>query len=412
MTNQIKLVAAQVYRTRIKTFGFWAMVVSPLIVPFLGILISMIVATADKNDDPAKLAVVSQPQIAQVLKTGKVLSDTTISQATSITQAKKSLNSGKIDGYLTAKNGAYTLVTAAKTTVKFDETTLRNVLTQIELSDRAKKLNLTAKNIADLLRQATLSMKTQSAHGETSGGDAKNTANHVLSMAIGIIIFMFVSLYVGMMSQEIANEKSNRIMEMLLAATSAKTQFRGKIYGILALVLTQVLIYLIAIAGIILLAGQNDTVKLVLGMVKGIDLSFVAIAFVMIVTGVFGYLILSAIVASLVNDQSQVQQAAQPVMYLSLIGYIASFLVSSAPGNKAISVLSYVPFISPTLMPSRLAIQYATTTQALIAVVLQIAGVIVVFIFGEKLYARNVLSYSDEKIIRQLVKNLKNLKRG
>ena len=58
-------------------------------------------------------------------------------------------------------------------------------------------------------------------------------------------------------------------------------------------------------------------------------------------------------------------------------------------------------------MPSRLAIQYASITDAIIAGVLQLLALILIAKFGEKVYAKNVLSYSDEKVFKQFMRNLK-----
>jgi ABC-2 type transport system permease protein len=57
-------------------------------------------------------------------------------------------------------------------------------------------------------------------------------------------------------------------------------------------------------------------------------------------------------------------------------------------------------------MTSRFAIQYSTTTEAWIALGLQLIGTIAVAKVGEKIYARNVLSYSDDKILSQLWRNI------
>ena len=139
----------------------------------------------------------------------------------------------------------------------------------------------------------------------------------------------------------------------------------------------------------------------------GVDISFLVIAAIMLILGVISYLVLTAIIASIVNDQSQVQQAVQPIIYLSMIGYAASFASSSMPTNIVIKVLSFLPFVSPSLMPSRLAIQYASITDAIIAGVLQLLALILIAKFGEKVYAKNVLSYSDEKVFKQFMRNLK-----
>ena len=344
--------------------------------------------------------------LVQTIKNGKLI-DAEITSVADIGEAKKQLKADKIDGYLVQSSDDYTLITASNSGSKFDQTKIQNALTQINMAEKAAKLNLKQEDLIALQTPAKLTMKTQSDKGETSGGNDKNMANYFVSLGIGVVIFMLLTFYTSMMAQEIANEKSNRIMEILLAATSAKIQYYGKIIGISLLVATHLLTYVVlgGVAAIVL--KGNKMVKGMTQLFDGVDISFLMIAAVMLILGVISYLVLTAIIASIVNDQSQVQQAVQPIIYLSMIGYVASFASSSMPTNLVIKVLSFLPFVSPSLMPSRLAIQYASITDAIIAGVLQLLALILIAKFGEKVYAKNVLSYSDEKVFKQFMRNLK-----
>lgn len=405
MFNQLKLVAGQVYRVKIKTPSFWLIVLSPLLLPIIGGLIGFLVAKGESGS-PTNLAIVNNTALVQTIKTGKLI-DAKLTSVADIGEAKKQLKDDKIDGYLVKSSDEYTLITASNSGSKFDQTKIQNALTQINMAEKAAKLNLKQEDLIALQTPAKLTMKTQSDKGETSGGNDKNMANYFVSLGIGVVIFMLLTFYTSMMAQEIANEKSNRIMEILLAATSAKIQYYGKIIGISLLVATHLLTYVV-LGGIaaILLKG-NKMVKGMTQLFDGVDISFLVIAAVMLILGVISYLVLTAIIASIVNDQSQVQQAVQPIIYLSMIGYVASFASSSMPTNMVIKVLSFLPFVSPSLMPSRLAIQYASITDAIIAGVLQLLALILIAKFGEKVYAKNVLSYSDEKVFKQFMRNLK-----
>lgn len=405
MFNQLKLVAGQVYRVKIKTPSFWLIVLSPLLLPIIGGLIGFLVAKGESGS-PTNLAIVDNTALVQTIKNGKLI-DAEITSVADIGEAKKQLKADKIDGYLVKSSDDYTLITASNSGSKFAQTKIQNALTQISMAEKATKLNLKQEDLIALQTPAKLTMKTQSDKGETSGGNDKNMANYFVSLGIGVVIFMLLTFYTSMMAQEIANEKSNRIMEILLAATSAKIQYYGKIIGISLLVATHLLTYVVlgGVAAIVL--KGNKMVKGMTQLFDGVDISFLMIAAVMLILGVISYLVLTAIIASIVNDQSQVQQAVQPIIYLSMIGYVASFASSSMPTNLVIKVLSFLPFVSPSLMPSRLAIQYASITDAIIAGVLQLLALILIAKFGEKVYAKNVLSYSDEKVFKQFMRNLK-----
>lgn len=291
--------------------------------------------------------------------------------------------------------------------MKFTEGTVRTALSQIELADKASQLKLSAQELASLQQPAELTMKTLSDKGETDGGAGKNVANSAISLAVTIVIFTLLMVYTNMIAQEIANEKSSRIMETLLAATSAKVQYYGKIMGIGLLVLTHILFYVVLGVGASVILNDNKMVKGVLEMVKGVDSNFLIFSVLMLVVGLLSYLFLTAIIASLINDQSQVQQAVQPIVFLSMIGYMAGIVGGTVPNNVVLKGLSFIPFVSTTLMPSRLATEVSTLTSAYIALAIQALALIVVAKFGERIYAKNVLSYSDEKIFKQFVQNLK-----
>lgn len=405
MFKQLKLVAGQVYRTKIKTPSFWLTVLTPLLLPLIGLGIGFIIAkTSDST--PARLGVVKDTALVQTLSTGKLL-DAKISEVADVGTAKQKLLDDKLDGYLVIEDGHYTLVASNDSATKFNETSVKTALSQVELANKAAQLKLSSEDLMRLQAPADLTMKTLSKKGESRGGEAKNAANSAISVGITIIIFMLLMIYSNMLAQEIANEKSSRIMETLLAATSTKVQYFGKILGVSLLVLTHLVTYIVLGVIAVIALKDNAMVKSVVNMVGGVDMNFLIYSVLMLIVGLLAYLFLTAIIASLVNDQSQVQQAIAPISYLSLIGYMAGIFGASVPNNIVIKILGYIPYVSPTLMPGRLATEMASLPEAYIALVLQIIALVLIAIFGQQIYAKNVLSYSDEKLFKQLVRNIK-----
>ncbi|MGM9885864.1 MAG: ABC transporter permease [Lactococcus sp.] len=404
MKHQTWLVAKNIYRSRIKGAGFWALVVSPFLLAAVYLIIGLIVSSG-VNATP-QIAVVNEPALRQVLQADKNLK-VDLTDVSDEASAKTKLTDGKIDGYLTINSGAYTIVTSSKTAVKVDQTAFQSALTEIKISQTAKKLGLSAADVQSLLTPASLQMQTQTTTGKTSGGDDRAGANIAVGTIASVLIFVLLMMYVGIIGQEIGNEKSSRIMETLLAATSSNVQYYGKIIGVILLALTQIAIYVVGFSIAYPFIKTQDAVKQIQSMLSGIDVGFGIYLILMALVGILGYLFLASIVASLVNEQAQVQQATQPIAFLSMIGYIGGIAGAAVPGNLVLKILSFVPFVSPTLMTSRFAIQYSTTAEAWTALGLQLIATILVAKAGEKIYARNVLSYSDEKIITQLFKNIR-----
>jgi ABC-2 type transport system permease protein len=408
MMNQLWLVAKNAYLKRLKSFSFWALVIGPLLMPIIAIGISYM----NGNSATPKLAVVNEPSLVQALKQEKSI-NATISEVGSKSEAQTQLNNHDVDAFLTFDSSTekFQLMTTSKTAGKFNEASVRTALTQLLIVKRAAHVHLTSAEAVALLQPAQLSVVTQNAN-DTTLNATQIGANSRLAIFTVIVIFIFLTLYTGVISQEIANEKSNRIMEILLAVTSSRVQYYGKALGVMLLALTHIVIY--AVGGTALYFGfkDNSVIKQVTSMMAGLNSSFLVYIALMTFIAVVGFLLLASIVASLVNDQSQAQQATQPVIYLSLIGYIASFALNANPGNVVLQVMSFIPFLSPTMMPTRFANQAVGAGEAWIALFLQVIAVGLVAYFGERVYSRNVLSYSEGNLIRQLFRNIRGKRRG
>jgi ABC-2 type transport system permease protein len=95
----------------------------------------------------------------------------------------------------------------AKTAGKLNEANVRTALTQLLIVKRAAQVHLTSAEVASLLKPAQLSMVTQNANDSTLNA-TQIGANSRLAVFTVIVIFIFLTLYTGVISQEIANESN------------------------------------------------------------------------------------------------------------------------------------------------------------------------------------------------------------
>ena len=245
MKNQTWLVAKNIYRNRIKGAGFWALVLSPFLMAAIYLVIGLVVSSG-VNATP-HLAVVNAPIVAKVLKQDHSL-NVDISEVSERSKAQEKLSKDSIDGYLIQDGGSYTIVTGKKSAVKFDQTSFQAALSQLKMSQTAQKLDISAANVQALLTPAKLTIQTQTSAGKTSEAGDQMGANIAVGSVSSILIFVLLMMYVGIIGQEIGNEKSSRIMETLLAATSSNVQYYGKIIGVILLAFTQIGIYVVGFA--------------------------------------------------------------------------------------------------------------------------------------------------------------------
>lgn len=405
--RQLYLVAHQTYLNRFKTFGFWSVVLAPLLIVLAIVGITLIMDATQSHKQPTVAVVANQP-LNRYLKQNKAVA-ATFKNVDSLATAKQDLKQDRIDGYLTSTPTSYALRMSVDAE-NLSETTLQTTIDQYHMLSQADKLHLTPNQLNSLVSKPDFQTSIYSKSGKSSqGGQATDQANQMLSAALGIFIFIFLTAYVGMISQEIANEKSSRIMEILLAVTSPGIQFFGKLLGIAGLAITHGLIYLVVVGVTAIFFGDNQFVKLIKGLLTGVDTEFAIMTGLLALVGIFLYMILTAIVSAMVNDLSQVQQAVSPITYIAMIGYILTFVLNGQPNNAFINALSYVPFISQTLMPARLGLQYANMLDAFIALALEIIVLIFLARYGLRVYKRNVLTYNDGNITKAALLSLKGL---
>ncbi|CAH1849915.1 ABC transporter permease [Convivina praedatoris] len=408
MNNQLILTIKHTYFTHLKSKSFWWMVLGPFILLIVGATIGA-GFTFFQNDSPATVAVINQSTIRTELKQQQNQLNIRISTITDDQTAQQALKKDKIDAILKIGDNQATLITQPKSN-RIDQDQLQNFLKQLSLQDRAQQYGLNTEQINAITNPYKVTGIVQDDH-HSQDSTSNAIVNGLLTTGVSVIIMIIVMTYASIIANEIANEKSSRIMETLLAASSAHIQYLGKIIGIIALLATQLLAYLLAGTGTYLVARNQPIFQQGLKLLSSITPLFLIYTICCILIATSLYLVLAAITASLVNDNSQIQQALSPITMLAMIPYLIGAL-SGSMGNQngLIKVLSYIPFMSQSLMPGQLANHQASWLQAIISLVLAALTLIALTHYGEKLYAKNVLSYSDENITKQLLQAFRKVK--
>lgn len=399
MIKQLNIVIKDTLRANFKSRGYWILVLSPLI--FVAVIggVAFGVTQLQGNTTPTVAVIGQASERVPFVQSAKNL-DMKISKITNEKQADKALKSEKLDGVLTLKSDSATLTTQPKSD-QVPKDDIATILNQLLQAKKATQYGLTAAQTADFMKPVNFKTVVQQANQSESGANTEG-ANYAIAVAIGVITMIVVMWYTSMIANAIANEKSSRIMEILLAATSARIQYFGKLIGVFLLALTHMLIYLIAGFATVIFLKDNVFVKMITSNLSGVTTGFMLYALAFILIAVALYLVLTAMVASLINDNAQVQQAIQPISFLAMIGYMFSYFMTFMPNNIAIRALSYVPFVSQSMMPVRLVTHVEGWPTALASLGISFVALILLAWFGQGIYAKNVLSYSDEPIMKQI----------
>ncbi|MFP5021423.1 ABC transporter permease [Pseudonocardia phyllosphaerae] len=181
----------------------------------------------------------------------------------------------------------------------------------------------------------------------------------------------------------VVEEKSSRVVELLLSTIRPLHLLWGKILGIGAVGLVQLGLYGVAGIG----AGVATGMLTITGTAVGVFASVLG----WFVLGYAFYAVLYAAAGSLVSRQEDVGSTTSPMMLSLMVLYGTAFYYVSSPDATLVQVLSWIPPFSAILMPLRTADGSATVLQVVVAVVLMLAAVAALAWVGSRIYHRSVL---------------------
>jgi ABC-2 type transport system permease protein len=208
---------------------------------------------------------------------------------------------------------------------------------------------------------------------------------YVTGLVTGILLFMAIMISGQLIAQGVVEEKTSRVVELLLATVRPWQLMAGKVLGIGLVGLGQVALVVAAGVGTALGLGLVDTSTIDLGAAA-------AWALVWFVVGFVSYALLMAGLGALVSRQEDVGAVTTPVTFLMIVPYIVGVSVAPwAPDNPLVVWLSFVPLCSPLLMPVRIALGSAETWEALVALGLSVALIPVLVWLAAKIYSNAVL---------------------
>ncbi|MDF2808476.1 MAG: sodium transporter permease [Cellulosimicrobium sp.] len=389
----IRLVASREIMTRLRSKSFvWLTVV------LVGaVVLGGFVLNAASSSGPTAERVGVTPQTAPLAEAIEATGSTLGTEVETVDVAddaagEAQVRDGDLDAVVTGTAGSPTVVvdtelspglTAVFTTLA-QQTALSDAVAdlggqQTALSDAVADLGGDPAQVAGDIATAEPTVRTI---GEPSEFDP---TRYVTGLVTGILLFMAIMISGQLIAQGVVEEKTSRVVELLLSTVRPWQLMAGKVLGIGLVGLGQVALVVLAGVGTALGLGLVDT--------STIDLGTAAVwALVWFVVGFVSYALLMAGLGALVSRQEDVGAVTTPVTFLMIVPYIVGVSVAPwAPDNPLVVWLSYVPLCSPLLMPVRIALGSAETWEALLALGLSIAVIPVLVWLAAKIYSNAVL---------------------
>jgi ABC-2 type transport system permease protein len=297
---------------------------------------------------------------------------------------REQLRTGDLDALLTGGNGAYQLV--GLDSVDSD--------LQAVVGAAVEQETVTAALVGAGVDPAQVAERSAVAVATLEEADTGSGERFAVAFVGTLLLFFSLSGYGSLVATGVVEEKQSRVVELLLATITPWQLLAGKVLGLGAVGLLQ-LVVLSAISAVGAgAAGMLALPSAAVGM------------FVMVVLwyllGFFLYASLYAAVGSTVSRQEELQSVVAPMIFLLLIPFILTLnLLPNDPHNGLAAVLSFIPFFSQTVMPARYALGVASLWEVLVAALLAVAAIAVVVRLAGRVYQNSVLRTGARVSLRE-----------
>ncbi len=302
------------------------------------------------------------------------------------------------------------------------------------IADKISSLNLIANGIDPKIikeTEADVSIKLEKASGEQTV-KGLNEIKIFIGSLFGYCIMMFIIIYGNMVMRSVIEEKTNRIIEVIISSVKPFQLMMGKIIGTSLAGLLQFLIWAI-VGGLLMVVatmvfGLNttsttpeitevashlsaDKMNMIQNYISEIlSLPLISLFVYFIIFFVGGYFLYSSLYAAIgaaVDNETDSQQFLMPIMMPLMLGvYIGFFTVIKDPHGTVATIFSMIPFTSPIVMLMRIPFG-VPIWQVLLSIVILFGTFFLVVWFAAKIYKIGILMYGKKPTWKELLKWLK-----
>jgi len=253
----------------------------------------------------------------------------------------------------------------------------------------------------------------------------------IFGMVLGMLLYIFIFAYGSMIMMSVIEEKTSRIVEIMISSVKPFQLMMGKILGTSLAGLTQFLVWTILIVMFSYLmtaifgietSTQNSELLLsssgnmsmnteALDMISAfIDLPLTNIFVAFLIYFIGGYLLYASLFAAIgaaVDNQTDAQQFVMPITIILVLAlYVGIFTVPEDPNGTVAIIFSYIPFTSPVVMLMRIPNGVPIYEQIISIIILYLTFTLCIWV-AAKIYRVGILMYGKKPSYKELIKWLK-----
>ncbi len=435
--NHLPLIIKREYLTKVKNKSFIVMtVLSPII---MIAIVALVAYLSQLNNNKIKtISVLDESGLVQDIFTDSDHTKYIILENVTLDTAKEIVEQGEQVGLLYIGNNEN--IKDLSESVKFysKDAPSFTIMAALEakIGRRLTDLNLENEGVnIDQIKASTINIDiNQESYTGQKTSKIDNIFKLIFGGLAGYLLFMFIIIYGNMIMRSVIEEKTSRIIEIIISSVKPVQLMLGKIIGTSLAGVTQFIIWIIlggvllsivsAIFGIDLMntsmpdqeimqqALENSDVNSQMEAAKAaffnLPILNLVIAFIIFFIG--GYLLYSSLYAAIgaaVDNETDTQQFLLPIiMPLVIAVYVGLFTVIEDPHGTVSTVFSFIPLTSPVVMLMRIPFGVPIWQQA-ISVLLLVGSFMFTVWFAAKIYRVGILMYGKKPSYKELFKWLK-----
>jgi ABC-2 type transport system permease protein len=261
-----------------------------------------------------------------------------------------------------------------------------------------------------LVARASIPLRLETckiSRGATCGESAAQSFS--LAYFMGIILYTAILLYGINVMSSVLEEKTTRIVEVLVSSLRPFQLLLGKVLGVGAVSIFQFLIW--GVAGRLLLARRSPVAAA--GDVAGADELFqmphvtgatFAVFMAYFLGGFFLYSAMFAAVGAMSSTEQEARQAQQPVAWMLVLSFISMFAMLNDPGSTLAVTLSLIPFSSPVAMPVRWAAGNLPASELALSLAILLVAIVAVTWIAARIYRVGILMTGKRPNLKELLR--------
>lgn len=282
---------------------------------------------------------------------------------------------------------------------------ISRVLSSIIIEKRLKEEGLDPQQIGNYMRPVPLTIKKV-----TKRGVEKDTGGtFIYSYFLVLILYMTVIFYGQIIMRGVIEEKSSRVVEVILSSLRPFQLLAGKILGIAAVGFTQYAIW--ALFGFAASRYSKRLISGIFPVAEGFELNIPTYIFfyfiIFFILGYFLYGTVYAAIGSMVNSEKEAQYLVMPVTMLLVIPLLLIIFVMKSPNSSVSIILSLIPFFAPVLMLLRVSVLLPPFVQVGGSILILILTTVLMIWLSAKIYRVGILMHGKRPNFREIVKWMK-----